>query len=178
MALRPPLTVLGLTALAVLAIAGCGEGDSEPTTPSAAELEARRAAELAKLPEPPPKGATVVLKEIYRQFQPPKPNPEVKGSAKALARGEAACKDKTPLEVREEFIAESDLTDDQEESVAELEKFERTPGASFPAGQVAALVYQMSLSGEVLPSYGFQGCLYQLSLGVKDDLAPKGNNNE
>jgi hypothetical protein len=159
--------------LTVLAIAGCGGEDSEPTTLSPAALEERKAAELAKLPEPPPKGASIVLKEIYRQFQPPKPNPAVKGSAKAIKMGEASCKGKTPLEVREEFIADSELTDDQEESVSELEKFEKNPSAGFPAGQVAALVYQMSLPGEILPSYGFQGCAYQLSLRLKRELAPE-----
>jgi hypothetical protein len=94
----------------------------------------------------------------------------VKGSAEAIRKGERECRGKTPLEVREEFIGEADLTEDQERAVAELPKFERNPSPSFPAGQVGALVYQLTLPDEVLSSYGFQGCVYALSLGVKREL--------
>jgi hypothetical protein len=127
-------------------------------------------AELAKLEEPPPKQASPLLREIYRQFQPPEADPEVKGSAEAIREGERECRGKTPLEVREEFIAEADLSEDQERAVSELEKFERNPSPSFPAGQVAALVYQSTVSDELLAGYGFQGCVYSLSLGVKQQL--------
>jgi hypothetical protein len=95
----------------------------------------------------------------------------VKGSAKAIKAGERACRGKSPLEVREEFIAESDLNEDQAGAVSELERYEQNPSSSYPAGQLGALVYQGTLSDEVLSSYGFQGCVYSLSLGVKRELA-------
>lgn len=164
-------TVFLASAAAWTAAAGCG-GDDDEREP--ANLRPPAITEAASLNEPPPKGSSLLLKEIYRQFQPPEPDPGVKGSAKAIKRGEETCKGKTPTEVTEEFIAESDLTDDQEKAVAELDKFERNPSASFPAGQVAALVYQNTISDEILSSYGFQGCVYSLSLGVKKQLAPKG----
>jgi hypothetical protein len=143
--------------------AGCGgEDETQPATVS-------ERAELAALAEPPPKNATPLLKSIYRQFQPPTPDPEVKGSAKAIKAGERVCKDKTPLEIREQFIGESDLNEDQEKIVSELEHYEKTPSPSYPAGQLGALVYEMSLP-EATATYGFQGCVYSLSLGVKREL--------
>jgi hypothetical protein len=144
--------------------AGCGGGDeTQPTTVS-------ERAQLAALAEPPPKGASPLLKSIYREFQPPKPDPEVKGSAKAIKSGERVCKGKTPLEVREEFIGESDLNEDQQEVVEELERYEKHPSPSYPAGQLGALVYEKTLP-ETTASFGFQGCVYSLSLRVKRELA-------
>lgn len=161
-----PLALLTAAAL----IAGCGDEGGETDTTA---LKPPAITEQASLAEPAPAGASLELKEIYRQFQPPEPNPEVKGSAKAIKEGEEACEGKTPTEVTEAFIAAADLTSDQQEAVSELPRFEANPSSSFPAGQVAALVYQQSLEGEILPSYGFQGCVYALSLGLKQELAPK-----
>ena len=142
---------------------GCGGGDeTQPTTVSERE-------QLEALAEPPPKQASPLLKSIYREFQPPKPDPEVKVSAKAIKAGERECKGKTPLEVREEFIGESELNEDQEEVVNELERYEKHPSPSYPAGQLGALVYEKTLP-EATASYGFQGCVYSLSLRVKREL--------
>jgi hypothetical protein len=94
----------------------------------------------------------------------------VKASAAAIKAGERECRGKTPIEVREEFIAESELNEDQEEVVAELERYEKNPSPSYPAGQLGALVYEMTLP-EATANYGFQGCVYALSLGVKRELA-------
>jgi hypothetical protein len=161
----------GLTAATLLAslalVVGCGGGSSSeesvvttvPTNPRA---------------ETPPKGASLVLREIYRQFPPPEANPEVKGSAKAIKKGEKACKGKTSLEVREEFIGESELLDDQAKMVAELPKFEKTAAknSSFVAGQLGALVYEGTLPKNAIAGYGYQGCVYQLAKGVEKRLAP------
>ncbi len=144
---------------------GCGGGggdETQPTTVSERE-------QLEALAEPPPPHASFLLKSIYREFQPPKPNPEVKGSAEAIKSGERECKEKTPLEVREEFIGESDLNEAQEEVVNELERYEKHPSPSYPAGQLGALVYEKTLPEETA-DYGFQGCVYSLSLGVKREL--------
>jgi hypothetical protein len=155
--------------MAALALAsGCGGEDEEATSTTVSEQ-----AQLAALAEPPPKSASPLLREIYRQFQPPESDPGVKGSAKAIKAGERACRGKTPLEIREEFIAESDLSGDQAEAVSELERYERNPSSSYPAGQLGALVYQMTLDDEALSSYGFRGCVYALSLGVKRELAKR-----
>ena len=150
---------MGILVLAV----GCGGGDAnQPTTVSERE-------QLEALAEPPPKHASPLLKSIYREFQPPKPDPEVKVSAKAIKAGERECKGKTPLEVREEFIGESELSEDQAEVVNELERYEKNPSPSYPAGQLGALVYEKTLP-EATANYGFQGCVYSLSLRVKREL--------
>ena len=143
--------------------AGCGGGDeTQPTTVS-------ERAQLEALAEPPPKHASPLLKSIYREFQPPKPDPNVKGSAKAIKTGERVCKHKTPVEIREEFIGESNLNEEQEKVVNELERYEKNPSPSYPAGQLGALVYEMTLP-ETTANFGFQGCVYSLSLGVRDEL--------
>jgi hypothetical protein len=117
-----------------------------------------------------------VLVAIYRQFPPPQPDPDIKGSGKAISRGEEACKGKTPMEVKEEFIAESDLLTAQAEIVAELPKYEKTvaDNASFAAGQLGALVYERSLSEDKLAQFGYQGCVYSLAKVVERELAPNG----
>jgi len=154
------------TCLLLLALAqGCGDGEQ-------ADVRPRAISEAASLEEPPPKRASLKLREIYRQFQPPKPNPEVKGSGKAIRRGEAACRGKTPSDVKNEYIDESDLNGDQRQAVAKIGTYEKNPSPSFPAGQLGALVYQRAQSGDVLPFYGFQGCVYALSLKLKRELAP------
>jgi len=147
-------------------VGGCGDEDSE--APNSATQDAR----ADSLAEPPPKGASPLLREIYRQFQPPQPDPRMRrSSAKAIRAGERACKGKTPLQVREEFIADSDLGDDQAKVVAQLRKYEKDPSANFVAGQLGALVYEGSLP-EKIARYGYQGCVYSLAQVLKRRLAP------
>jgi hypothetical protein len=167
--------IAGLITAVLLLGAGCGEdgneddaGSTTTTTESPIEKEERRAEAEA------PDGASPVLREIYRQFPPPQPDPAVKGSAEAIRAGERACRGKTPLEVKEEFIAESDLLESQEESVAELPELEASAAknAAFVTGQLGALVYERTLP-ERLARYGYQGCVYSLSLVIKRNLAPR-----
>jgi hypothetical protein len=150
-------------------VAGCGGGDSTTTTVTSAFRKAQERAEAEA-----PKGASPLLRKIYGQFPPPKPDPKVKGSGKAIKAGERACKGKTPLEVREEFIEESDLLEDQAKMVAELEKFEGASNqtSSFVAGQLGALVYERSLP-EGIARYGYQGCVYSLAQVLEGQLAPR-----
>ena len=121
-----------------------------------------------------PKGASPVLRQIYRQFPRPKPDPADKRSAAVIRAGERACRGKTPLEVREEFIGESDLLEPQEELVEELPKLERSAAknGAFITGQLGALVYERTLP-EAVARYGYLGCVYSLSLGIKRRLAPR-----
>lgn len=115
-----------------------------------------------------------MLRQIYRQFPRPKPDPAVKRSAAVIRAGEEACRGKTPLEVREEFIDESDLLEPQAEMVAELPKLEKSAdeNGAFVTGQLGALVYERTLP-EKVARYGYLGCIYSLSLVIKRDLAPK-----
>jgi hypothetical protein len=164
------LTALLLIA-AVSAAAGCGGGDDDggaATTESPVQKEEERAEAEA------PKGASPVLRQIYRQFPPPKPDPAVRQSAGAIRAGERACRGKTPLEVREEFIGDSDLLEPQAELVAELPKLERSAAenGAFITGQLGALVYERTLP-ERVARYGYQGCVYSLSLVIKRRLAAR-----
>jgi hypothetical protein len=167
--LRLRSTALALAACAALIAGGCGGGDSSESAPVPTASTNSRA-------ETPPKGASPALQEIYRQFYPPQADPKVKGSARAIRRGERACRGKRPIEVREEFIGESDLLEDQAKMVAEMQKYEGRyrEDSSFVAGQLAALVYERTLPKNELATFGYQGCVYSLAKVVERRLAPQG----
>jgi hypothetical protein len=151
------------------AAAGCGAGSKATTeTVSAYQRQQERAEAEA------PKGASPVLLAVYRQFPKPKPDPKIKGSGKAIEKGEKACKGKTPLEVKEEFISQSNLLPAQAEIVAELPKYEKAiaKNAGFAAGQLGALVYEKTLPEDKRAAFGYQGCVYSLAKEVERRLAP------
>jgi len=167
------LAFFSFAAIVLLAATGCGNGgddhtrgSGEPATAGSFQQEEKRAEAEA------PKGASPVLREIYRQFPPPRPDPAVKQSAEAIRAGERACRGKTPLEVKEEFIDDSDLLESQEKAVAELPKLEESAAtnAAFITGQLGALVYERTLP-ERVARFGYQGCVYSLSLVIKRQLA-------
>jgi hypothetical protein len=164
--LAAPLLVTALAA----GLAGCGDDDSGETTVTSSVPP------LSSLEEPPPRGASPLLEDVYRQFQPPQADPAVKGSATALRRGERTCRGKSPLQIREELIDQSDLTPDQARTVEQLPRYERSPSPNFAAGQLGALVYEGTLPDDELATFGFQGCIYSLSLRLKRELAESGGN--
>jgi hypothetical protein len=163
-----------LITIVVLVAAGCGDGNDDGGDQTVATTESLVQEEEEQGEAEAPKGASPVLRQIYRQFPPPQPDPAVKGSAKAIEAGERACRDKTPLEVREEFIDESDLLESQAELVAKLPKLETSAATNgaFVTGQLGALVYERTLP-ERVARFGYQGCVYSLSLVIKDELAPR-----
>jgi hypothetical protein len=83
-----------------------------------------------------------------------------------------ACRGKRPVEVREEFIDDARLGTDQQEMVAELERYEAEVALdpNFVAGQLGASVYEMTLAKDAQP-YGFQGCVYELAGQLKRKLS-------
>lgn len=157
-----PLAVALGTALAV---AGCGGGG--PVESSAQGPQ--EPAEQAEAQAPP--SASPLLKAIYRQFPSPQPEPSIKGSANAIRAGEAACEGKSPVEVRERYLAASRLTSSQRKLVTRIERYERRPTYSFPAGQLGATVYEKSLPKSTLSTFGYQGCLYALARELEARLA-------
>jgi len=146
-----------------LAIAGCGEQEDTQST-------ARDPFPPIRGPKPP-KGASPVLRELYRNFPAPAPNTAIPGSAGAIAAGQADCAGKTPLEVARRYISESELSAEQRQAVAGIARHERQPSANFPAGQLAALVYQGTFAGP-LAIERYRGCVYALAQGLKRELAP------
>jgi hypothetical protein len=160
-----------LAALAVcgcLGLAGCGSGGSDSSTAPNVHLPRTTAAQRA------PQGASPIEREIYRQFPPPKPDPNVPKSAAAIRAGEKACRGKTPLQLKQEFYARasSKLLAGQKQMIAEIDRWakRRKSDEGFTAGQLAADVYQATLPEE-LRRFGYQGCVYSLALRLKHELA-------
>jgi hypothetical protein len=178
---RGAATALGAVVLA-LAIAGCGGGEASEggtadwaTPPDATFPEPT----VPKDAPQPPKGASPVLKEIYRQFIPRKPDPRVKGSAQAIAAGEAACAGKTPVEVERKYYSIAvrkgalDPTSEQAKMIAEIDRYAKNVARdpSFVAGQLAAGAYQATLPTRIA-TFGYSGCVYVLARQLEKQLAP------
>ncbi len=181
-----------LAAVTAVAIAGCGgsggtdSGIGFTTMPNGETVETTPPD--ATYPEPtvpkdapqPPKGASPVLKEIYRQFTPREPDPRVEGSARAIAAGRVACAGKTPVEVEREYFPIAvqkgtlDPSSDQARMIAEVEKYQSNAARdpSFSAGQLAAGAYQATLPARIA-AFGYSGCIYQLARQLEKQLAPE-----
>jgi hypothetical protein len=121
------------------------------------------------------------VRELYRQFPPPEPDPGVRGSARAVRTGERACADKTPVEVKEAFypvaIAQGALDPDSPEGrmFARIDEFEArvTREPSFTAGQLAAAVFKRTMPKR-LASSGAQGCIYALARELERRVSGEG----
>ena len=166
-------------------VSGCGGGGG--TGASEVDTDATTTPADVTFPEPtapkgspqPPKGASDVLKEIYRQFTLRKPDPRVKGSARAIAAGRAACAGRTPVEVERRYYpiavekGNIDPNSDQGRMIAEVGKYAKTVAKdpSFVAGQLAADAYQATLPPRVA-TFGYAGCAYALARQVEKQLAP------
>ena len=184
---RLPFVAAALVVLAA-ALPGCGSGGSGQASSSgvpkheteAAIKAARRVGKLAETGRGrAPKGASSVLRELYRQFGAPKPSAEVPGSAGAISAGETACAGKTPIQVKDTFYRDAvsrgslDQGSPEGRLVAKLGRYEarKTDDPSFIAGQLAADVYQATLP-ERVGQFGFQGCVHALAKRVERELAP------
>jgi hypothetical protein len=117
-----------------------------------------------------------MTRQLALTFPEPKPaEGSPPGAAKAIAAGRSACKGRTPIEVREEFIGSAKgLDEGQEEMIGELPKYEKQSGNSpnFAAGQLAAGVYEATLPEKVAIA-GYQGCVYELALQLRKELAKR-----
>jgi hypothetical protein len=118
----------------------------------------------------PPKAASALERQIDRNFPAPQADPGAQGSQEAIEAGEAACEGKTPTQVKQEFIANSELSADQRQALGQLGRAEAKPSGDFAAGQLAALVYEGTLEGAE-GEYGYRGCVYALARGLERELA-------
>jgi hypothetical protein len=174
MRLRASMTVVAIAAGAS-AIAGCGGGDSSSSTAQRYPVPTIP----ANAPHPP-KGASPVLRGLYFQFTPPKPDPRIKGSGAAIEAGKVACAGMTPLEVKEKYFliavqsGKLDPTSAEGKAIASIRKYAKnvTKDSSFPTGQLAADAYKATLPLRIA-SYGAQGCVYVLARRLEHQLAPK-----
>jgi predicted outer membrane protein len=159
---------LALTAMATVLLTACGGGsDSSQTTSTAT-------ATTAGSPSLDP--TAPITKQLAAVFPVPKAPPGSPSTVTtAIEAGRKACRGKTPLQVREEFIDSAQgLSKDQEKMIAQLQKFESQASTSpdFAAGQLAAGVYEATLP-ESQKVAGYQGCVYELALQLRRELAKK-----
>lgn len=167
-----------LVALFAVALGGCGGGggDRETTPPD------------ATFPEPAvptgalqaPKGATQAQEEIFRQFTPPKPDPRVPGSAKAIAAGRKACAARTAVEVERRYFPIAvrrgglDPGSPRGKMIAEVGTYAEhaAEDPSFVAGQLAAGAYKATLPPSIA-SFGYAGCAYSLARQLEKEVAAR-----
>jgi len=154
--------------MATVLLTACGDDSSSGKTAGTESSVAQGG--------PPPLDPTAPMSEqLAHVFPVPKPGPgSLPGAAAAIEAGRKACKGKTPLQVREEFIgAAQGITDEQEAMIAELPKYEKQAATpNFVAGQLAAGVYEATLP-EKKAMAGYQGCVYELALQLRRELAKK-----
>jgi len=167
--MRTACVALVLSMMATVLLTACGDDSGSGQTAGTESSASQQGA-------PPPIDPTAPISEqLARVFPVPKPGPgSLPGAAAAIAAGREACKGKTPLQVREEFIGSAQgLSDEQEAMIEELPKYEKQAVTSnFVAGQLAAGVYEATLP-ENNAIAGYQGCVYELALQVRRELAKK-----
>jgi hypothetical protein len=171
--MRTLCLVLALGSMATALLTGCG-GDSDSEQTAGAEGNPASSALSPRAP---------LTEQLARVFPVPKAEPtDLPGAAKAIAAGRAACRGKTPVEVRDEFMAaaeaEAGLNEGQKEMLVEIARFEEQARHSpnFAAGQLAAGVYEATLP-ELKRMAGFRGCVYELALQLRHELAKSGKNS-
>jgi hypothetical protein len=162
--MRTTCAAFALSVMAATLITACGD-DSDSGQEAGTEPSTTQA-------KPPIDPSAPLSEQLARTFPAPKaPAGSLPGSAAAIEAGREACRGKTPLQVREEFIDAADLPEEQGTMVAELAKYEKQPPTvSFVAGQIAAGVYQATLP-EKKAAAGYQGCVYELALQLRRELA-------
>lgn len=166
---------LVLSAAAATMLASCGGSNDSVSSEQQAEPPSGAGAGAAKpLPADAP-----MTKVLATHFPVPKALPGAPpGSAQAIAAGRKACKGKTPVQVKEEFIAEAKasgtLNPGQEKMVARISKYQSEAAHSpdFVAGQLAAGVYEATLPESVRIA-GYQGCVYELARQLEKELKKK-----
>jgi hypothetical protein len=151
---RAWLAPLAVAALLAATATGCG-GDDDGSADGAAKPSDR--------PPPPPRA-------LAENFPPPDTRGLSRGERAALRAGQRACRGKTPLQIRNEYLDQAtssgslDLDSPQGELVSDLAnfRFEPNEGPSFATGQLAAGIYEATLR-EATANAGFQGCVYELA---------------
>jgi hypothetical protein len=166
-----------LATATTLGLVACG-GNSSESTQSAAQQAGGQQSGGGGGQKPLPADAPISA-TLARQFPKPKVQPNAApGSQQAINAGRKACRGKTPIQVRDEFIAEAEagglLNSGQKKMLAEIDQFEKQAATSpdFVAGQLAAGVYEATLP-ETLRIAGYQGCVYELAQQLQKEIAKK-----
>ena len=164
--MRTVCVALALSVMAAFALTACGDdSDSEQSGPTTAN----------GTPPPPDAGPPSVQEALADQFTVPQPTENAPpGSAAAIEAGREICKGRTPKQIRDEFLpaVEGELNEGQLEMIEDIERYEKQVTASFVAGQLAAGVYEATLS-ENEERGGYQGCVYELAQKLQRELKKK-----
>jgi hypothetical protein len=164
---RKTCAVLALAATTTVLLGACGDDDDSGQSGSNTADGSPASVDAG----PPP----TVEEALAEQFPVPEPTESAPpGSAAAIKAGRDACKGKTPSQISDEFIAEarSGLTEAQLEMVEDIERYEKQVTPNFVAGQLAAGVYEATLS-ENEERGGYQGCVYELAQKLRMELSKK-----
>jgi hypothetical protein len=170
---------MALSVVAALALSACGnDGGSTSSEQPTYRPPKPQASGFAHGGQGGKRGGSA---SIALQFPEPKAEPgSPPGVQKAIDAGRSACKGKTPVQVRDEFIAEAEaggsLNPGQEKMLANIGHYEKQAAGSadFVAGQLAAGVYEATLP-EQLRIYGYQGCVYELAQQLQKEIAQHQN---
>jgi hypothetical protein len=163
--MRTTCVAFALSVMAATVLTACGDdsgsGQEAGTEPSTTQQA-----------KPPIDPNSPLSEQLAQTFPVPKAAPgSLPGSAAAIEAGRNACRGKTSLQVREEFIDAADLPEEKGSMVAELAKYEnQPPTVSFVAGQIGAGVYEATLPVKKAAA-GYQGCVYELALQLRRELA-------
>lgn len=155
---------IGVLAAMAVPLAACGDDSDSDQAGMAAD-------EAAVDTGPPP----TLEESLANAFPPPKPIENAPpGSAAAIKAGREVCKGKTPAQIRDQFLAEASaqLEPGALEMVEEIERYEKQVTPNFVAGQLAAGVYEATLS-ENAERGGYQGCVYELAQRQLTELRNK-----
>lgn len=170
---------MALSVVAALALSACGnDGESTSSQQPAYRPPKPQASGFAHGGRD---GSREGSASIALEFPEPKPEPGSPPSArKAVEAGRSACRGKTPVQVRDEFIAEAEaggaLNPGQKKMLANIARYEKQAANSpdFVAGQLAAGVYEATLP-ERLRISGYQGCVYELAQQLQKEIAQHQN---
>jgi len=113
-----------------------------------------------------------LAESLKDKFPAPKATGSHGGAAKAIDKGEEACRNKSPREVEEEFLPAADLKPEEAKLASKLPAYEKQADEdpNFVAGQLAALVYERGLA-ERAQTAGFRGCIYSLARHFEEELS-------
>jgi hypothetical protein len=154
-------------------LTACGGGSESSQTTSSATATATTPTTAGSPAIDPTAPITKQLASVFPVPKAPPGSPSTVTAA--IEAGRKACRGKTPLQVREEFIdSAAGLSADQKKMIGELPKFESQSATSpdFAAGQLAAGVYEATLPEKEMVA-GYQGCVYELALQLRRELAKK-----
>ena len=163
---------LALCSMAAVLLAACGDDSNSEQTGGGATNPATPSDDVQ----------LSITEKLARVFPVPKAEPsDLPGAAAAIEAGRDACRGKTPEEVRDEYMAageaEAGLEEGQKEMLEEIDRFEKQGrySPSFAAGQLAAGVYEATLP-ELQRNAGYRGCVYELAVQLRHELAKSGKN--